>query len=63
MPPEQVTLEWFARTYHMTEDQTLELSVDALEWWPVIALARAEAAQAQQRQQERMAKNSQRRHL
>jgi hypothetical protein len=57
MPPEQVTLEWFARTYHLTEEQTLNLSLDALEWWPVIALARAEAAQAQQRQEQRMQKN------
>jgi hypothetical protein len=54
MPPEQVTLEWFARTYRLTEEETLNLSLDALEWWPVIALARAEAAQMQQRQEQRM---------
>jgi hypothetical protein len=54
MPPEQVTLEWFARTYHFTDEQTLNLSVDALEWWPVIALARAEAQRLEQAREQRM---------
>jgi hypothetical protein len=55
MPEEQVTLEWFARTYHFSEEQTLGLSLEALEWWPVIAVARAEAAEMKQRQESRMA--------
>jgi hypothetical protein len=56
MPQEQVTLEWFARTYHFTEEQTLDLSQEALEWWPVISLARAEAARMKQAQEERTRK-------
>lgn len=54
MPPEQVTLEWFARTYHFTDEQTLDLGLEALEWWPVIALARAETARMEQEQERRM---------
>jgi hypothetical protein len=62
MPPEQVTLEWFGRTYNFTESQTLdEMSLDALEWWPVIARARAEAAQLEQQREARMQRNSSRR--
>jgi len=53
MPQEQVTLEWFARTYNFDEDQTLGLSQEALEWWPIISLARAEAARIKQAQEER----------
>lgn len=55
MPEEQVTLEWFARTYYFTEEETHGLSLEALEWWPVIAQARAEAAEMKQRQESRMA--------
>jgi hypothetical protein len=55
MPEEHVTLEWFARNYHFTENQTrFELSSDALDWWPVIAAARGEAHAVVERQQQRM---------
>lgn len=61
MPKEQVTLEWFGENYHFTEDQTLSLSLDALFWWPLIRLARVEAAEMKQRQEQRAAQNTRRR--
>lgn len=61
MPPEQVTLEWFARSYHFSEDQTrYELSPEALDWWPIIALARMQAQQLEQARAERMQAGSRR---
>lgn len=58
MPPEQVTYEWFADTYHFTEEMTDNLSLDALEWWPLIRVAKAKAADTERRQQERVANAS-----
>lgn len=58
LPPEQVTLEWFADAYSFTDEQTLGLSLDALEWWPVIRLAKARAQEMQRAQDDRMAKRA-----
>jgi hypothetical protein len=58
MPTEQMTLEWFARTYHFTDQETENLSLDALEWWPVIALARIQAQHLEQAREARMQRNS-----
>lgn len=58
MPPEQVTLEWFGRNYHFTDEETLGMGLDALEWWPIIAMARAEVARMEQAREQRMQKNS-----
>lgn len=53
MPPEQVTFEWFAETYHFTEEMTRSLSLEALEWWPLIRQARQHAASRQQQREQR----------
>lgn len=55
MPTEQITLEWFGENYHFTEEQTLDLSLDAIYWWPLIRMARIEATEAKQRQEQRAA--------
>lgn len=60
LPPVQVTCEWFADAYGFTEEQTGGLSLDALEWWPVIRLAKVHAQEMQRAQQERVAKMSRR---
>jgi hypothetical protein len=60
MPIEQVTYEWFAENYKFTEDMTDGLSLDALEWWPVIRSAKHHAQEMQRAQDERAAKNARR---
>lgn len=61
MPKEQLTLRWFAKTYGFTEKQTREeLSLEALEWWPLIEEAVSEAERMEHEQQQRMAKRMQR---
>lgn len=54
MRPEMVTYEWFAEAYHFTEEMTDSLSADALEWWPVIRMARAKAQETKQAQTARL---------
>jgi hypothetical protein len=53
MPAETLTKRFFAKVYHFTEEQTDNLSVDAVTWWPVIEQAEAEAAQRQMRDAQR----------
>ena len=40
MPPRLLLKEWFAESYHYTPEQVGELSLDELEWLPVIAEAK-----------------------
>lgn len=54
MDARQITYEWFAENYHFTEEMTDSLSVDALEWWPVIRAARLKAQETRQHQAERL---------
>lgn len=54
MPAETVTYEWFAEAYHFTEDMTDSLSLEALEWWPLLRLARAKAGETRQAQNNRV---------
>jgi hypothetical protein len=61
MPREQLMLRWFAKTYGFTEQQSREeLSLEALEWWPLIEQAFSEAERMERAAEERMAKRSQR---
>jgi hypothetical protein len=61
MPREHLTLRWFAKTYGFTEKQTREeLSLDALEWWPLIEEAISESDRMEREAQERMARRSHR---
>ena len=61
MPREHLTLRWFAKMYGFTEKQTREeLSLEALEWWPLIEEAVGEAERMEQEAQQRMAKRSHR---
>jgi hypothetical protein len=62
MPPEQVTLEWFARMYHFSDETTRALGIEALEWWPLIAEARAKAQVLESERDRRMQASTSRRH-
>jgi hypothetical protein len=62
MPAEQVTYEWFGRNYHFTEEQTDCLSIEALDWWPVINMARVKAQETKQSQTARVTANTQESH-
>jgi hypothetical protein len=57
---EQLTYEWFGEHYHFTEAMTDSLSLDAVEWWPVIRAGKAHAQEMQRAQDERVAKASRR---
>jgi hypothetical protein len=60
MPPEMLTLEWFADSYGFTEDETLGLSMEALDWWPIIRAGRAHAREIERAREERMARTQSR---
>ena len=45
--------EWFAERYRWTEAEVDEASLAALEWFPVIAEAKAEVARMRQKEAER----------
>lgn len=51
---EQLTYEWFGESFQFTEDDTDSLSLDALEWWPVILQARRKAQETTQGQHQRV---------
>lgn len=55
MPPRMMTIRWFAKHYGYTEEQTLSLSVEALEWLPIIELASAQAEEQELKAQQRVA--------
>lgn len=58
MPPETITLEWFAENYHFTEEMTGSLSVEALDWWPLIRAARMKVSETKSSQAQRMQQNT-----
>ena len=60
MPREQMTKRWFAKIYGFTEDMTDSLSLEALEWWPLIETAESEVMRIEQEQQARLARRAQR---
>jgi hypothetical protein len=43
MLPETLTKRFFAKTYHYTEEQTEESSLEAVVWWPEIEAAESHA--------------------
>jgi hypothetical protein len=43
MPSDVLTKRFFAKTYHYTEEQTEESSLEAVTWWPEIEAAEAHA--------------------
>ena len=53
MPLRLLLEEWFAESYHYTPEQVGELSLDALEWFPVIAEAKARATKIRSEQERR----------
>jgi hypothetical protein len=49
MPPDALAKRFFAKMYGYTEEETEEMSLDALTWWPEIEKAENKAAETQQK--------------
>lgn len=58
MPPELITFRFFAKAYSWTPDQVRSLSVEELEWLPLIEVAVSEADRQEQAAQERVRKRA-----
>jgi hypothetical protein len=58
MPPEMLTYRWFAKSYGFTERQVDdEMSLEGLDWLPVIEDAADHAAEAERKRAEREARH------
>lgn len=54
MPPRMLTYRWFAKMYGFTEEDVNErMSLEALEWFPVIEEAEQRAAEIKEKQARR----------
>jgi hypothetical protein len=49
MPPDMLAKRFFAKMYGYTEEETEDMSLDALTWWPEIEKAETKAAETQQK--------------
>jgi hypothetical protein len=57
-----VTYEWYGSSYRFTEEDTDGLSLEALEWWPLIRAARSRVSEVRDEQNARMAALTQEAH-